>query len=56
MGRVVDQGGWLEDLEQRQPPIRVGDRDEANMKGLAAHPAGTGLQADSGVKAPVSER
>jgi hypothetical protein len=35
MDRVVDQWSWLEDLGQRQPPVRVGDRDEANMKVLA---------------------
>src|ERR1700761_1748463 len=33
--RIVDQWSWLEDLGQRQPPVRVGDRDEANMKVLA---------------------
>jgi DNA-binding MarR family transcriptional regulator len=36
MDRVVDQWSWQQDLEQGQPPVRVGDRDEANMKVLAA--------------------
>jgi hypothetical protein len=35
MDRVVDQQSWLDDLEQCQPPVSVGDREEANMKVLA---------------------
>src|SRR6185437_6960470 len=35
MDRVVDERSWLKDLGQCQPPVRVGDRDEANMKVLA---------------------
>jgi hypothetical protein len=43
MGRVVDRWSWLEDLGQRQPPVRVGDRDEANMKVRACAGSEIGL-------------
>jgi hypothetical protein len=35
MDGVVDQRSWLKDLGQCQRPVRVGDRDESNMKALA---------------------
>ena len=58
MDWVVDQWSWLEDLGQRQPPVRVGDRDEANMKVLAcaADDRGLGDAAGAAARATATSR